>query len=73
MHHKFKDLQYQRATRQIRGEQRGYESQSAYTYYSTSYAIFYLRKKAENMYHTDGSISFVYAQTHYFSRSNPRP
>ena len=71
MHHKFKDLQYQRATRQIRSEQRGYESQSAYTYYIVRHILF--TQEAENMYHTDGSITFVYAQTHYFSRSNPRP
>ena len=62
MHHKLKDLQYQRSTRQIRGEQRGHDRQSAYTYYIVRHILF--THEAENMHHTDGSISFVYAQTH---------
>ena len=62
MHHKLKGLQYQRATRQKRGQQRGHESQSAYTYYMVRHILFTLG--AENMHHTDGSISFVYAETH---------
>ena len=61
MHHKLKGLQYQRGTRQIRSEQRGHESQSAYTYYIVRYISF--TQEAENMHHTGGSISFVYAQT----------
>ena len=43
MHHKLKVLPYQRATRQIRSQQRGHESQSAYTYYMVRHIL--LRKE----------------------------